>query len=70
MFAYGLLVLAAYRSYVSREAAWDLLALVLAGGAVACVYQWSHDVLTKRSALTAVMGMLMAIVAALIVFLR
>ena len=69
--AYGLLLIVAYRSYVANEAAWDLLALAVVGGAVASVYQWTHHILTKRSAATAVMGALLAAaLAALLVWLR
>jgi uncharacterized membrane protein YqgA involved in biofilm formation len=64
-------MIVAYRSFVADEAAWDLLALVILGGAVASGYQWTHDVLTKRSALDVVAGMVLAaLVAAAIVWLR
>jgi hypothetical protein len=69
--AYGLLVIVAYRSYVANEAAWDLLALVVIGGAVASLYQWTHDILTKRSAAAAAVGMgLAALLAMVLVWLR
>ncbi len=69
--AYGLLVLAAYRSYAAHEGTWDLLALVVIGGTVASVYQWTHKVLTKRSALGVVAGIVLAvIIAAAVVLLR
>ena len=71
VFAYGLLLIVAYRSYVANEAAWDLLALVVIGGAVASAYQWTHDILTKRSAATAAAGMVLAaLVAMILVWLR
>lgn len=50
VFSYGLLVLVMYRGLVRNEAAWDLMALVIIGGTVASLYQWAHDVLTKRTA--------------------
>jgi Family of unknown function (DUF6442) len=71
VFAYGLLIIVAYRSFVANEAAWDLLALVVIGGAVASVYQWTHDVLTKRTAMTIILGMALAtLMAAAVVWLR
>ena len=71
VFAYGLLLIVAYRSYVAKEAAWDLLALVVVGGTVASVYQWTHDILTKRSAATAVVGIVLAaLLAMILVWLR
>lgn len=36
--SYGLLVLVVYRSFVLREASWELLALVLAGGLATTLY--------------------------------
>ncbi|MGB2716269.1 MAG: DUF6442 family protein [Vicinamibacterales bacterium] len=66
VFAYGLLLIVMYRSYIANEAAWDLLALVVVGGAVASVYQWTHDILTKRSAATAIVGIVLAAVLAMI----
>lgn len=37
--SYGLLVLAAYRSFVERQPAWDLLGPVVAGGLVSVGYR-------------------------------
>lgn len=71
VFAYGLLLIVAYRSYVANEAAWDLLALVIVGGSVASTYQWTHNILTKRSAATAVVGIVLAaVLATLLAWLR
>lgn len=71
VFAYGLLVLVAYRSFAANEAPWDLLALVIIGGAVASLYQWTHHVLTKQSAIGVVVGMVLAaLMAAIVVWLR
>jgi hypothetical protein len=67
VYSYGLLVLAGYRSLARDEAVWDLFALLVLGGVVASLYQWTHDVLTKRSAITIGMGMAVgALVAAAI----
>ncbi len=71
LIAYGLLVAVAYRSFVLNEAAWDLFALVVLGGAVASAYQWMHNVLTRRTAVQMAAGMAVAaVVAAVIVWLR
>jgi hypothetical protein len=71
VFAYGLLLIVAYRSFVANESAWDLLALVVGGGTVASAYQWTHDILTKRSAATAVAGIVLAaLLATVLVWLR
>jgi hypothetical protein len=66
--SFGLLLAVAYRSFVLREPAWDLLALVIVGGAVATFYQGSHQVLTRRWVVASVAGALLAaVVAALVV---
>ena len=36
---FGLLIDVAYRGWARHEAAWDLLALPIAGGAIAIIYQ-------------------------------
>ena len=46
--SFGLLGLTAYRSWVRGEAVWDLLALVVLGGAVNAVYQGARRVLKPR----------------------
>ena len=69
--SFGLLALVACRSLVWRESPWDLLLLVVLGGAVPVAYQGYHDVLTSRWAVrmfvAAVIG---AIVAAVLVLIR
>lgn len=61
--SYGLLAAVAYRSFARGESAWDLLALVVLGGAVSTVYQARHQVLGRRW----VQVTLASIVAALII---
>jgi hypothetical protein len=46
--SFGLLILTAYRSLARAEASWDLLALVLLGGAVNAIYQGTRRVLNKQ----------------------
>jgi len=61
--SYGLLVDVIYRSIVRHEAAWDLLALIIVGGAVSAVYQARQKTLSRRWVME---GMLVACVAAAI----
>jgi hypothetical protein len=74
-FAYGFLTFALlldvmYRGLVRGEAAWDLLALVIAGGAISTLYQWRHKILTRHSLVLAVVsGVVAAIVAGLVAWL-
>ena len=46
--SFGLLALVAYRSLAWRESPWDLLLLVVLGGAVPAAYQGYHQVLSTR----------------------
>lgn len=69
--SFGLLGLTAYRSVTWGESPWDLMALVVLGGAVPAAYQGYHHVLTSRFAIfafaAAVVG---ALVAAAVVWAR
>ena len=70
LMSFGLLVLVAYRSVAKKEAAWDLLALVVLGGGVASAYQLSHHVLTRRWLVKGLAnGLVAALIAALLVML-
>jgi hypothetical protein len=70
--AYGLLAFAllldvAFRGLVRHEAAWDLMALVVAGGVVCTVYQAWHRVIGRHWMLTVVIaGCIGAVVAFLL----
>lgn len=46
--SFGLLASVAFRGFVLQESAWDLLALVVLGGATASIYQGSNKVLSRR----------------------
>jgi hypothetical protein len=59
--AYGALLLAAYRSFVLDEAAWDLLGLVVVGGAAGLVYRLRGGVTNRRW--TMVLGATVALAA-------
>jgi hypothetical protein len=70
LLSYGLLASVAYRSFVKNESSWDLLALVIAGGAVATLYQGTHRVLSWRWAILTWAGVVLAVaIAASIVLL-
>jgi len=69
--SFGLLLLTMYRSLVRHEASWDLLGLVVLGGAVNVAYQWSGHVLYRRwIVMTIVTFALAAAVAAVMIGLR
>ncbi len=71
LLSFGLLAVVAYRSFLWRGSSWDLMALVVLGGLVTTLYQWSHRVLTRRWVFMAITtGLLAAVVAAIIVFFR
>ena len=71
VFSFGLLLDVAYRSFVLNESAWDLFALIVLGGALASAYQWTHKVLTRRTAVTMAAAMaIAAVVAAVVAWLR
>ena len=69
--SFGLLVLVMYRSFVLGQAAWDLMALVVLGGAIPSAYQGANNILTRRWARLQIAAMVTAIViAAVIAFTR
>jgi hypothetical protein len=62
--SYGLLLLAAYRAFVERVASFDLLALVVAGGAAGLAYRVAHRSLTGRAVAVVVLTVVVAVVVA------
>ncbi len=64
--AFGLLAVAAIRGLLYREASWDLLGLVLLGGAVAAAYQLAHRVPGRRWLALAGLALLAAAAVAMI----
>jgi len=69
--SFALLLDVMYRSLVRREASWELLAIVIVGGAVSGVYQWRRKILTGHSfKLAFVVFGVAGIVAALVAALR
>ena len=60
--SFGLLLSTAYRAFERNEPAWDLLGLVVLGGAVVTIYQANHRVLTRRWAGVTALAVVIAIV--------
>lgn len=65
----GLLVVVAYRSFVEGFASWDLLGLVLLGGAVSAGYRLWQRALTRQAALMLVATAIVAILVSAVVVL-
>jgi len=63
---YALLVDVMYRGLFRHEAAWDLMALVIVGGAICTMYQARQKTLAHGWVLKAVLG---AVIAAVIAFI-
>jgi hypothetical protein len=56
-----------YRSLVSQQAPWDLLAIVIGAGAISTLYQWRYQILSGHSLrLALVASGIAAVMAALI----
>lgn len=71
LLSFGLLVVTAYRSLIWRQSSWDLLALVILGGIVTTLYQWTHGILSRHWVIvTIVAGVTAAAVAVLSALLR
>jgi len=67
---YGLLVDVIYRGLFRKDAAWDLMALVIVGGAICTVYQARQKTLVygwvRKAVLSAVIAAAIAAVAAVL----
>jgi hypothetical protein len=68
--SFGLLVIAAYRSFIDREASWDLLGLVILGGLVGTAYRTRQRAVSRRWTLvligTAAVALVVAAIAAFV----
>jgi hypothetical protein len=67
--SYGLLGLVAYRSFVERQASWELLALVVLGGLVGTVYRLWHRAMTREASLVLGVTIIVALVVGALVTL-
>ena len=61
---YALLMDVMYRGLVRHEAAWDLMALVIVGGAICTAYQARQKILAHGWVMKAVLGAVIAAVVA------
>jgi uncharacterized membrane protein len=67
--SFGLLAVVAYRSFVEGMASWELLGLVLLGGAVSTGYRLWQGVLTRQAVLVLGLTALIALVVGALVVL-
>jgi hypothetical protein len=67
--SFGLLAVVAYRSFVEGVASWELLGLVLLGGAVSTGYRLWQGVLTRQAVLVLGLAALIALVVGALVVL-
>jgi len=58
--SFGLLVCVAYRSFVLQQSSWDLVGLVILGGAPATLKQGTNKVLSRRWILATVATVILA----------
>lgn len=65
LISYGLLGSVMYRAFVTHEATWDLMALVIVGGVIASLYQARQGVLSRRWTMITGASVLIAAVIAL-----
>lgn len=65
--SYGLLGIVAYRSFVDHAASWDLLALVVLGGAVGTIVRLRRHALTGRWLAVAIGSLLIAAILAVVI---
>jgi hypothetical protein len=67
--SFGLLAIVAYRSFANREPSWDLLGLVLLGGAVGTGYRAWQRAISRRWAVvlawTVIVGLVVAAITVL-----
>jgi hypothetical protein len=69
--SFGLLAVAAYRSFARGERVWDLLGLVVAAGFVNTLYLAGHRTLYRRWVFNAAMAFILAaLIAAVLLWLR
>ena len=68
--SFGLLAVVAYRSFVEGVASWELLGLVLLGGAVSTGYRLWQGVLTRQAVLVLGLTALIALVGGALVVLE
>lgn len=68
--SYGLLLVVVYRSYMEQQASWELLGLVVLGGAVSTAYRLWHRAFTRQATIVLGLTSLVALAVAAILALR
>jgi|SRR3989304_5937858 len=58
--SFGLLASVAYRGFVLQQSSWDLLALVILGGATATLYQGANKVLSRHWIIATIASLVIA----------
>ncbi len=66
---FAILVDVVYRSFVLKQAAWDLLGLVIGGGLVATLYQTRYKTATRSWVKAILLAFLAAAVVAVVIVL-
>lgn len=64
--SYGVLIIVAYRGFVLQQSSWDLLALVVLGGATATIYQGTNKVLSRYWVMATIAALVLAAILALV----
>ena len=64
--SYGALAIVTYRGFVLQQSSWDLLALVVLGGAVATIYQGSNKVLSRKWVIATIAALILAAILAVV----
>lgn len=59
--SFAMLLSIAYRSFVLKQSSWDLLAIVVLGGAVTTIYQRNERILGSRWAILTVIAVALAL---------
>ena len=67
--SYGALSIVTYRGFVLQQSSWDLLALVVLGGAVATIYQGSNKVLSRNWVIATIATLILAAILAVVLVL-
>jgi len=71
LLTYGLLIDVAYRGLFRNEAAWDLMVLVIGGGAVCTIYQVHHKTFARGWLIKATLvACVVAVIAFVVAFAR
>jgi hypothetical protein len=68
--SFGLLASVAYRSFSLDQSSWDLLGLVIGGGVVNTMYQWTGGVLYRKWIFLSIVTFVIAAALAAVMVMR